>query len=744
MKSGKYYSADVSAIALMRGLVTVAVVLSAPVVAHAEAVSGSEEVSQTPEPTVAKAAAAQPEDANATAVADGSGATAEILVTAERRNARTVETPITITAMSEAQLGNKGVTGVLDLTKVVPGLKLDQYGPSVFPAIRGITTSVSGVGVSSNVAVYLDGFYLPTPTALNFEFPDLENVQVLKGPQGTLFGRNATGGAILLTTKMPSDTPEGQFTLGYGTYNEQIASGYASGPIAKNLTASISGSYRHSDGWTRNVINGQKDGFYDSYNLRGKLKYAATDWLTLSLQAEHMYINDPMSMVYRVEGANATADFVPGAIVTRTHYQTAASIQTVLRKKIDTVYFTAKADLGFATLSSLTGYTRELDKNVFDFDGSSLVEVDFRYDNDIRNLTQELILAGHTGALEWSMGGFYLHQDGKMPLASINEFDFLHDQIKTEAIAAYVDGTYNALPKLYLTAGVRYGHEKKSLDYFDLFLVPDTGSATKSWNSWTPRAAIRYQFDRDTSIYASYSKGFAAGLFSTFSPADPAVDPESLNALEVGFKHSSRAISFDTAGFYYKYKDMQFVSYTVGPNGVVSVLRNVGKASIYGLEASFRASLADWFDINAGGTYLHAKYKDFQGAPRYVPVAGGGYTTIPVDASGNQLIRTPTFTGNAGFNLRQPFLGGEIGLGTNLYIVTKSFNDAANDLKIGGHYLLDVNLSWTSADRNWKVSVTGKNVTNQFFLNYWDPSNSALLVNDGAPRTVRATITRRF
>lgn len=678
-----------------------------------------------------------------TAPPDGDdAASSEIVVTAERRNARTVETPITLTALSSEQLMQKGATGMLDLTKVVPGLKMDQYGPSIFPAIRGITTSVSGVGVSSNVAVYLDGFYLSTPSALNFEFPDIENVQVLKGPQGTLFGRNATGGAILLSTREPSSIAEGQVMIGYGTYDEKIASAYVAGPLADRLAASVTMSYRDTDGYTRNIVSGHRDGFYTGWNIRGKLKFEATDWLTLKLQAEHTYINDPMSMVYRVEGPNATADFVDGAIVTRERYKTSSDEPSVLKKNIDSVYFTAKADIGEITLSALTSYSDQNDDNVFDFDGSSLEEINFRYTNVIKTFTQELILAGSTGPLEWSLGGFYLHQNGKMPIEAVNGFNFLSAGVETDALAGYVDATYNIAPKLYLTAGVRYSHEKKTLSYltFDGF----SDGQSQSWNSWTPRAVARYQFDRDTSVYASYSKGFAAGVYSVFSPTSPAADPETLNAFEIGFKHSSGRLSFDAAAFRYTYKDMQFVLYTVGPNGVESNLSNVGKAEIYGLEASLRANLSDAFSVFAGGAYTHSEYKDFDGAVRYEPILGGGYDTVPVSASGNRLIRSPKFTGNIGFNVHLPVMTGFMDFGANLYAVSKAYNDAANQLPIEGHGSLDLNASWTSGDDLWKISIIGKNVTNEHHINYWDPSNSALLVNDSAPRTVRVTLARRF
>lgn len=666
----------------------------------------------------------------------------EILVTAERRNARMVETPITLTALSDKQLAQSGVTGVLDLTKVVPGLKMDQYGSSVFPAIRGITTTVEGVGVSSNVAVYLDGFYISAPAALNFEFPDIQNVQVLKGPQGTLFGRNATGGAILFTTKEPTGSVEGQVTIGYGTYDEKVANGYVAGPLADRLAASLSFTYRDSDGYVRNIVTGQRDGTYKGWNVRGKLKFEATDWLDLKLQVEHTYINDPMSMVFRVERPNAISDFVDGAIVTRDRYKIASDITTVLAKNIDNIYFTAKADIGKMTLSSLTGYANEKYNNVFDFDGSSLEAANFQYISNVETVTQELILAGSSETLDWSIGGFYLYQDGDMPFAAVNGFAYISSGVKSNAIAGYADATYNIASKLFVTAGIRYSHEKKRLNYH--FMGGPDGAQQASWSSWTPRAVMRYQFDRDTSLYASYSKGFAAGVYSAFTPAGPVADPEDLDAFEIGFKHSRGRLSFDAAAFRYIYKDMQSVLYTVGPNGVESHLANIGKAQIYGLEGSLRAELNDAISIFAGGAYTHSKYKNFDGTVRYQPLPGGGYEAVSVSATGNRLLRSPRLTGNAGFNVHLPLAGGGVDFGGSVYAVSKTFNDPANDLPISAYGTVDLRASWTSGDRLWKIGVIGKNVLDEHHISYWDPSNAGLLVNDSSPRTIRITFTRKF
>lgn len=672
-----------------------------------------------------------------------SDASEAIVITAERRNSTAIETPITLTVLSAGQLQEIGATGVRDLYTVTPGLRLDQFGSNILPAIRGVSTTASGVGVSPNVAVYLDGFYLPNPASLNFEFPDIENVQVLKGPQGTLFGRNATGGAILMKTRDPGPTPEGQFTLGYGTYDEKVANAFVSGPLADRLYASVAASYRSTDGYTRNIVTGEKDGYYEGWYIRGKLRFEATDWLNFNLRAEHGAIDDPITWVFRNGAGNdlATA-LIPDAIITSERYKNSADIKTIGRKRLDGVYLSADADLGFATLSSYTGYQKEYNVNQFDFDGSDQALVNFRYDLDLKTFTQELILAGETGPLEWSTGAFLLAKNDKMPFMRINGATLLRDSVKTDAYALFADGTYNLVSDLFVTAGIRYSREKKEFKFGGA-----TGpllSTDKTWESWTPRFVLRYQFDNSTSAFASYAKGFAAGIYSAFTPALAPADPEKLDAFEVGFKHNRSGFSIDLSTFFYKYKDMQFVSYTTTETGVVSALRNVGRAETYGLEAAVSVDLTDSLTFRANGAYTHGEYKEFPGAVGYEPVPEGGWTTVPVDASGNQMLRTPRWSGNLSLVYKQPLAGGELQLGTNLFLTSKIYHDPANQFKISGYHLLDVNVSWTTGDGNWTFAVTGKNVTDKYYINYWDPTSAALLVNDGIPATVRGTITRRF
>lgn len=672
----------------------------------------------------------------------------EIVVTAERRSARAVDTPISITVMSADTLEKTGYTDFRSLAMTVPGMRMDSNGNEVQASIRGITTTVAGIGSSPNIVTYIDGFYIPTGSQLAMELPDMENVQVLKGPQGTLFGRNATGGAILVSLKEPSDMVEGSVSLGYGTYNERLGKAYVSGPLAPNLYASATASYIKSHSYVRNILTGQRDGGTKNWLLRGKLKYEASDWLTLNLRVEHVDIDSPQAWVYRNGGTNSLAENMPGEIITSQRYRTAGNHKAVLRNKTDGIYFSGDIRVGEGNINVKTGYQKMKSLNELDFDASSITLDDIDFYQEYKTFTQEIVYTLNTGPLSLNVGGFYLRENDIMPYFSVDGINYVSDQVKSSSLSGFIDGTYNVAGGLYLTAGIRYSRERAKMIFpiapEHVGIYPDTVMKGK-WKSWTPRFVARYQIDNGTNVYASYSKGFKAGMFDGYAPGGPSVNPEKIDAWEVGLKHSGDILQASIAGFLYKYKDLQFTGYTteIG-GGLISILSNVGRAKIYGIEANVAVQATDSLQFTAGGTWLRPRYSSFPGATGYVPIPGGGWDTAPFDASGSQMIRAAKLSGNIGTTFTQPLADGEIVLSANLFLTTKTYDRPGYQFLRPGYHSLDAGVTWTSGNENWQLSLTGKNLTNKYHINFWDPTAATLLLSDGAPRTARFTVTRKF
>jgi iron complex outermembrane recepter protein len=671
-----------------------------------------------------------------------------IVITAERREGTLVNTPISIAAFTANQLSSAGVTNVLEMVNLVPSLRLDQLGSNTQPTIRGITTATAGVGTSANVAIYLDGFYLPSQSGSDLDLPDITNIQVLKGPQGTLFGRNATGGAIVINTKVPSQDTSGAISVGYGTYDEKLANAYVSGGLSETLSASLLGYYRDSDGWTKNIVTGNRDSHFKNYLVKGKLLFEPSPTTSFLLDVKHSWINDPFGQVYRVIGPNSTAFFIPGTRLTTQKYRS-SNLEPRNRTLSNSVYLTSKVDLGGVTLTSYTGFLREKNWQRVDYDGSSAVITQSRFEQNASTFTEELSLSGKSGRLDWSAGLYYFYDNGLLPyrynngeVFSATPVSAVRTRIKTNAYAAFADATYNAASSLFLTLGARYSIERKDIDYKLGAAAP--GSADDVWKSFTPRAVIRYELAPSSNAYASYSRGFKSGTYNAFSPSANPVKPEYVDAYEVGFKSNGQGLSLETSAFYYNYKDLQVTSYNL--QGAVSVvtLQNAARAEIYGTEASLRYRVSSDFNIRLSGAYTHGEYKKFPGAVALTPLAAGGYANVLVDASGKTMLRTPKLTGNLGADYTIPVAGGELTLGGNLFATSRIFYNSANQYSQKGYVVLDLSASWTSADGDWTLALVGKNVTDAYYINYINPIGAAILANDGRPATARLTVTRRF
>jgi iron complex outermembrane receptor protein len=692
------------------------------------------------------------------APADSSGLTVqEVVVTAERRNARLVNTPITITALSGDQLVKAGVDNLLDLGPVVPALRMDKIGASVQPTIRGITSNTSGPGTASNVAIYVDGSYIASQSADNFDLPDVSGIQVLKGPQGTLFGRNATGGAILVTTLQPTHEVHAKVTAGLGNYNEYLANGYVTGGITAKLSGMLSGGYRRSDGYYKNIATGSKtDGKYNGYNVSGKLLYTTDNDDTFLLTVVHSDVNDAVSQVYRVDpqyGPKSTVVFLPNQIVAQTYGRDSMGYKPRSDSSFYRAGLNAKINVGdFATLTSYTSYFNEKFVEHSDLDGAPAPVLDIYFTTRNKNYSQEFDLASKSsGRLKWSTGVYYFHEDAARPNQYINPMgktaaqlvNLSNAAVKTEAYAAFADGTYDLTSALHLTVGFRYSIETKRL----AAVLPVAATGKHTWDRGTPRAVLRYDFDPNTNVYVSFSEGFKSGSYNLSSAKSPPVSPENVKAYEAGFKHQQDRFQFSGSAYYYDYSNLQVTSYVLlpGSSTLSSLLQNAAQAHIYGAEGDTTYRITDNLTAHVAGAYTHGRYKKYVGAVGFTNNPNGiSYINIPIDASGKKMIRSPEFTGNAGLNYEQNVSFGTIRLAGNVSYSSAFYFDAPNQFKQKSFALLGLSAEWLSPDQKWSVLAVGRNVTNKHYVNYVDPISVAILDNDAPPATFRVTASYHY
>jgi iron complex outermembrane receptor protein len=738
-------------------------------------------------PLAARAAAAAADSTGSGGtpqVAEAQTSISEIVVTAQKHEERLVNVPISVVAVSGEGLEKAGVTSMGALAEVVPALHIDAAGSAFQPSIRGIGTAIVGAGGASNIATYVDGIYKPDPYATNFNFIDVDSVQVLKGPQGTLFGRNATGGAILVTTKSPSFQPHADLKVGYGSFNTQEASAFVTGPLlADKIAASLAIGADRSDGYMRNILtNGPAAPSY-SFTLRAKVLFHLTDWWKATLTFNNFRLSDPTlgtGSVYRGWTDNALLNPAP-PIVTGNTYDVNMGFKVL---NVSSGYgFNLKNewDLGFATLTSYSSAQR--DKSNESLNGlagpspangtpfiagvprgfavstqANLFQTDVTY-------TQELDLSRQgKGPLDWVVGAFYYNDRfdvdpfllalyGPFGPGGLNVnsglFKIYHQGATAESGAFFGDATYN-LGKLHLTAGARYSIDRAgeySTTYFPK-LIP-YGARSTDFYAFTPRVVARYSITADSNVYVSYSKGTKAGLYNviSFQTQPNAVAPEKIVDIEAGYKISRLTWRLETSIFHYDYRNLQVATY----NQQGGFVQNAKLAEVWGGDASYRQKLTDDLTLSIGAAYTHGRYRDFPNAiyqsfsgPGFGPPPFTGLLNSPRNVDGNEMERTPEFSGDVGLDYNHPLFGGSLNLNVSYSYRTRVFFDFANTQEQKAYGLLNLRAAWTDPSTRWTFALTGKNVTNQMYLVEVLGSAAAFQQTFGAPASVMFDVSYQF
>lgn len=661
------------------------------------------------------------------------GVLEEVIVTAQRRDERSQDVPIAITAISGEQLGQGDVQQLRDIAKLTPGLRFDNTGAVSQPTIRGIGSAVAVSGSTSNVGIYLDGFAITSPFTSDFDLVNVESVQVLKGPQGTLFGRNSTGGAILVTTSEPDTEFGGKAEASYESYNTQRYGAYVTGGLSDNLALDLGLLFRKSDGFLDNIASGSdEDGEYESYTVRLGAK-----WETDSNSVLLRYIHDDRDD-RRIIAANAfeedgrtfaTADlFLPGSAASDPG-DVSNDYPPVFLAESDTVQLTWRRAFDSTQFTSYTQYRREKAENRMDFDFSSLTLFHFNFDVDDEVFTQEFLLSStDDGDLQWTTGLYYFLDDNEYknnasqtPLTNGEFVANGGSGTKTQAVAVFADLTYELTEDLFLTGGLRYSYDKVDDAYFDTVDLNGvfTRNSVESYDDTqaTPRVVLRYTPTDMSSLYASYNQGYKAGIINVGGGTltGLGVDPEKVDAYEVGYKFSGDTVFFDAALYYYDYTDLQ-VAYYDGPR---SIIENAGGSRIYGLDVQGRIALSESLSINVGAAYLDAEYEEFDRSQVWNqcldPVACGPafgiFLSGTEDASGNQMQRSPEFTATLGLLYSTGLAGGRLDLSGTYYYSSDFYFDSSELYRQDAYDLLSLRAQWTNPTGLYSIAVYGDNVT---------------------------------
>lgn len=701
--------------------------------------------------------------ASGAAVKDDMPALEAVVVTAERRSQPLQKVPISITAFTGEDLEKSKVGSIIDMQQYVPGLSVTQASTGqALVFIRGIGTDIVGSGVEDAVAVYIDGVYQSRAAATAMQFIDVDRVEVLKGPQGILYGRNATGGAINIISRTPSAEKSAQFDVQAGSYNRKIIRGTVSGPLSGSaVNGRLSFLHNRDNGDTQNVLLNLRGNSSNVNALRGSLEFLPNDKLIVTVNAHHYQNNLTTAMkplhpavnpLFTVFGATVIAD-------PRTVMQNLPNEATLTQSGVDVK---AEWDLDSSLLTSITAL-HKTDYNIkrADLDGTEvpLLNVGSPATGigipEITNFfSQEFTLTSNNdGPLAWTGLLSYTHQkvdapgfNLSMPLLGLTTNTVA--AVATDALGAGGQATYSWANGLRLTAGARYSTETKNLEK-DLTYANGilTGSMTdkKTWSSVTPKLVVDYSPDRNHMLYASATKGFKSGGYNTASTqVQPAFNPEIAVNYEAGIKSRllDDRVLLNLAAFYTQYNDMQVSLVLNGAGGLYSEIKNAARAVSKGIEASLVAKPTARLELSGGLQLLNARFVDFVTIdPRY-PALGA------FNQKGNPLSRAPDTTINLAAQYTWPAASGAVTLrGEGSYRSKIYYTPFRND------YASDAGLTvWNtllSYEHSGKAGIYGtafvKNLSNKTYTKaIFDPQGLGYLAYYAPARTIGVQVGYRY
>ncbi|RST32064.1 TonB-dependent receptor [Sphingomonas ginkgonis] len=730
------------------------------------------------QPDIAAPPASNPEERTAqainqtTATSPGDASTGDIVVTARRRAESLKDVPIAVTAITGAQLDKQGAIDITDVAQSAPNVTLEVSrgtNSTLTAFIRGVGQQDPVAGFEQGVGIYLDDVYLNRPQGAVLDIYDVDRIEVLRGPQGTLYGRNTIGGAVKYVTRRLANRPTISARLDAGTHD--MVNGVVSGslPIADWFRIGGAVARLTRDGYGRNLTTGYSNYDKDVTAARVSAEFGTSDDLMFRINADHTRDDSSTRGGHRLipgqrSGAPVLADVFDsqGGLV--------SPKQKVVSKGVD-----LHGQWTFAeglTFKSITAWRKDNSATPIDFDALAAVDVDVPAFYRNRQFSQELQLQVNKGPLQGVLGGYYLNAkaftafDVRLFTTVAGLAALTQGNVETKAWALFGDFTYNFTPQFALSAGLRYTNDKRHSTIFrqnylgggsPLFSgagVP-FGAPTSNFDgrrkddAFTPRVSLSFKPNADNTFYASYAQGFKGGGFDPRGLSTQAPDtnnngvrdyseqynfltfkPEKVRTEEVGYKASlfDRRIYTAVALFNADYKDVQIPgSAGTVVNGLptfVGITTNAAKARIRGVEWEGDARLFG----NAGGSrmnfgwslgYLDAKYQRYTTLLTYAYVNGVLTRVAPYQADVSdfrKIQNTPKWTASGTLNYTTPFVGGELNLNSTLSYRSKSqqFELATPGLDQKGYSLLDANAVLNLGP--WTLGLHGRNLTNKKYV----------------------------
>lgn len=678
----------------------------------------------------------------------------DIIVTAQRRNQKLLEVPIAITAVGAENLSEAHLTNIAELNYVAPSLNVVSAQGLIKPYLRGVGTQGAIAGIEMPVAIYQDGIYIAPAVVPVFDFTDIQQVEVIKGPQGTLFGRNATAGLLNITSRDPRQDLEISVAATLGSYGTHDVNAFVGGELASGFRASVYARYAdQTKGFGTNRTTGI--GTYrmpHDVNARAKLLLEPAPDTTIRIVGDYTNKNSSQNTL-RFLGDRSVLDPVPLDSIWD------SSDDFMPYNKFDGGGVSAKVtqDFGNVSLVSLTGYRKSKFGYGIDLDRSPISAIWATPVQRDQQFSQELQLqsAGRR-KLDWIVGLFYF--DAKADLDHLTNFAGPNSPLPTSAarrlissrgtttsFAGFAQTDLHLGDATTLTTGLRYSIENRGF-VADQTITLNNGNRVVTafrpldldYNKLTWRLSLDHEFQPDLHGYVSYNRGFKSGGYNPTVPGDPSYLPEQIDAYEVGFKSAFNggAIQLSGAAFYYDYTNIQVSTFQ---NGVTTIY-NGAQARLWGAEASLGLRLSKNFDISSDLSYVNAKFQDFKNGVRGILQPNGGYLQVGgQDLSGNRTPNAPRFTmslkGDAHFET--PI--GRLKFVANWYYNSGYFTEADNVLSQPDYHMINLSAKFEPEGTPVYVQLWAKNILDAEVSTQRIVGSSGASVGYQPPSTVGVT-----
>lgn len=667
----------------------------------------------------------------------------EVIVTAQKRAISLQEVPIAVTALTADDIEAHNFSDATSLAEQVPNLQIDSpwgySNPGIF--LRGVGNGDVNAVAASKVGVYVDQVYNGLLVGQNFQLFDLERIEVLKGPQGTLYGKNTTGGALNIISRKPDGEFGGYAQLNAGNFEYLSAEAALGFPLAEGLSGRIAGVINKRDGTATNLVDGSDLNDVDNYAVRGMLR-----WQSERVDALLRAQLGRNRTGFR-QGKPNTAPGPGGATITGfvnppgDEFDLTTDLDTFMDVDQNGVALIVDIELGSGlTLTSVSSYDEGELRALQDADHSSDSLIDIGWRTDSNQLAQELRLTSDPEKrFDYILGLFYVDEEiedgtgsdfrifADAPHPPFPTLEIKQDMAQSaQQYAAFADFTYELAPRWTLNGGLRYTIDEKEfytvaelvgVDGTPLppgaaFTVPRT-EFDERWTATSGHVGLEFRPSDDVMIYGSFSRGFNGGGFNGGAIVDPgeavAFDPEYLEGWEIGAKTQwlERRVTLNAAAFFYDYSDLQVQTIATSPfsNNFIQIVENASDAEIYGAEIELAARATEHLRLSAALGLLHTEFVDFQ--------------SILADQSGNPLPEAPEVDFVGSFHYERPFqLGSWFLRGEVNYTSERYYNSGKNPLvsSQGGYTIVNARLGWISQDGRWSASLWANNLTDEVYL----------------------------